>query len=84
MQNFIEILFFILQAAIIARALLSWFNPREDFLLARLLYDITEPILGPLRRVIPRVGMLDLTPLVAIIVLNLIGHALAEVVKNVA
>ena len=37
----------------------------------RIVYDITEPILEPLRRVVPRVGMFDLTPLVAIILLRL-------------
>lgn len=39
------------------------------------LYDITEPILEPLRRVIPRLGMLDFSPLVAIILLNIIAQA---------
>ena len=36
------------------------------------LHDITEPILAPIRQFMPRLGMLDLSPMVAIILLNLI------------
>ncbi len=63
-----------LTAAIFVRALLSWFpiDPRNP--LVTLLYDITEPILEPLRRVIPRLGMIDITPLVAILLVQVIGN----------
>jgi len=37
-----------------------------------LLRDATDPVLAPLRRVIPPIGVIDITPLVAIVVLNLI------------
>ena len=39
------------------------------------LHDITEPILSPLRQFLPRLGMLDLSPLLAIVLLNLIANA---------
>jgi len=39
------------------------------------LHDITEPILAPLRQFLPRLGMLDLSPLLAIILLNLVANA---------
>ena len=42
-----------------------------------LLYEVTEPILAPMRNVIPRIGMIDITPLVAIILIQIIGQALA-------
>ena len=67
----------VLTFAIIARALLSWFplpatNPITSFLNA-----ITEPILAPLRRVVPRVGMLDITPLIAILLLQALSRLLS-------
>ncbi|HJW88029.1 MAG TPA: YggT family protein [Dehalococcoidia bacterium] len=67
----------VLTFAIIARALLSWFplpaaNPITSFLNA-----ITEPILAPLRRVVPRVGMLDITPLIAILLLQFLYRLLS-------
>lgn len=55
--------------AILVRALLSWvirdpYNP-----IAQALDVITEPILRPLRQIVPRLGMIDITPMIAMIVL---------------
>ena len=63
-----------LTAAIFIRVLLSWFpiDPRNP--LVTLLYDITEPILEPLRRVVPRMGMFDLSPLVALLLIQVLGN----------
>lgn len=69
--NFVSLLFQALTFAIIARALLSWFNLGPSHPIVRILYDVTEPILAPLRRVIPMIGMIDITPLVAILLLEL-------------
>jgi len=55
---------------------MSWFSPRPTNMLAIILFRITEPLLAPLRRIIPRVGMFDFTPLVAIILLQLIANLL--------
>jgi YggT family protein len=41
-----------------------------------ILYRITEPVLSPLRRIIPQTSMIDFTPLVAIILLQLIASLL--------
>ena len=76
LRQFIDILFQVLIFAIIARALLSWFNLGPSHPLVRILYDLTEPILGPLRRVIPMIGMIDITPIVAIILLQVIQSIL--------
>jgi len=71
----------VLTGAIFIRALLSWFpiDPRNP--LVTLLYDVTEPILDPLRRVIPRLGMIDITPLVAIILIPIIGNFAADALR---
>jgi len=74
--DFIRILCWVLTVAIIFRAILSWFSPRPTNMLAVIIYRVTEPVLAPLRRVIPRVGMLDFSPLVAIILLQLIRRLL--------
>ena len=69
----------ILTIAIFVRALLSWIpnlDPRNPFVV--FIMQITEPVLAPLRAVIPRIGMIDLTPMIAIIVLQIIGRALAS------
>ena len=55
---------------VLARVLLSWFPIRPGTPIASayvVLRDLTEPVLAPLRRVIPPVGMLDMSSLVLII-----------------
>ena len=55
---------------LIGRLILSWFPVRPGTAMASIasiLFELTEPILGPLRRVIPPLGMFDLSPLVAFI-----------------
>ena len=64
--------------AVLARALLSWVVRDPHNPVARVLDQITEPILQPLRQVIPRMGMMDLTPLVAIIGLSVVGQILCS------
>jgi YggT family protein len=73
----VEVFTYLLIAAIFFRAILSWVNPDPYNPLVRALDQITEPILGPLRRVMPRIGMIDLTPMVAIFVLIAIQRAVA-------
>jgi YggT family protein len=70
--NFIDLIFSALTLAIVARALISWlpmdnYNPIVQFL-----YRITEPILAPIQRVIPPIGMMDITPIVALILLQIL------------
>ena len=76
--RFIEVLCNILIVAIVARALLSWFinDPRNPLIAA--LDQVTEPILAPLRRVMPRTGMFDFTPLVAVLILVAIQTLVAS------
>ena len=69
---FIRTLCRVLIFAIVFRAVLSWISPRPTNILAVILYRVTEPILAPLRRIIPRAGMFDFTPPVAIVLLQLI------------
>ncbi len=54
--TFVTILDYVLLAAIIVRALMSWLMPNDSSGLFRMLLDITEPILAPIRRVLPPVG----------------------------
>ena len=64
----------VLIIAILLRVVVSWFSPRSTNVLVVILHRVTEPLLAPLRRIIPRVGMLDFTPMVAIILIQLIRY----------
>ena len=55
--------------AIFGRILLSWFPLAPGGVASQVfsfLYSITEPVLGPLRRAIPAIGMLDISPIIVL------------------
>ncbi len=60
--------------AIVARSLLSWFPIDQGSPLYQLLFRVTEPIISPIRRVMPSMGMMDLSPMAAIIILIVLGQ----------
>jgi YggT family protein len=73
----LNLLFTVLSLAVIARALLSWFDPGMRYPISQLLVDLTEPIIAPIRRVVPPVGgMIDLSPLIALILLQVIERVI--------
>ena len=69
----------ILAYAIIIRVILSWFMIGRRNLLVDLLGEVTEPILSPLRRIVPRLGIFDVTPIIAIAVLYFIPFILSRI-----
>jgi len=69
----VEILCNVLTIIILLRVIVSWYTSPANALF-RFLRRITEPILAPLRRIIPRVGPLDFAPLVAIILIQAIPY----------
>jgi YggT family protein len=82
LANFIDFVFTLLNLAILARVLLSWvrvspYHPAVEFL-----YRITEPILAPLRRVIPPVGMVDISPVIALLLLQIVQQVLVAIIRG--
>ena len=73
--GFVRLLCQVLTLAIFIRVILSWFLTRLTTV-SLILDKITEPLLAPLRRIIPRAGMFDFSPLVGIILLQLIANLL--------
>jgi YggT family protein len=74
--TFIQLLLQALSFAILARVLLSWVDPRANMQVTRILHEMTEPILGPIRSVMPSVGMFDFSPIIAMLLLHVVGTAL--------
>jgi YggT family protein len=78
----VDVFFTLLSLAILARVLLSWvrvspYHPAVDFV-----YRVTEPILAPLRRAIPPIGMVDISPVIAIILLQIIQKVLVAIIRG--
>ncbi|MCG8353316.1 MAG: YggT family protein [Chloroflexales bacterium] len=76
---FIQLLFQVLTMTILARVLLSWVDPTGNMRISQVLRDLTEPILAPIRSILPNIGMIDLSPLVALLLLQVIGSLLLRV-----
>jgi YggT family protein len=85
MSTFIYAIWLICQVltfAVFFNAILSWIvmaSPRNRFVISlyQVFRQITDPILAPLRRIIPLIGMMDITPIVAIIILQIISQVIA-------
>jgi YggT family protein len=74
---FIKVFFF----ALIISVILSWVAQGSHNPAAELINQICEPLLAPIRRILPSLGGLDLSPIVAFLILNLINML---VVRNLA
>ncbi|MGE3960412.1 MAG: YggT family protein [Dehalococcoidia bacterium] len=62
--------------AIFARAILTWFPIDRNGPIVQFLNAVTDPVLEPLRKIIPPIGMIDITPMVAMLLLFFIASAL--------
>ena len=80
---FLQILAKIIWVAIFIRVLGSWFNISAGNPLAsviRLSWVITEPLLSPIRRLLPRTGMFDFSPIVLIILLQIVESVVQRLI----
>jgi YggT family protein len=69
LKQTLNILLDLLTMLILLRVILSWFRHDAQGLM-NLLYQVTEPILAPIRRTIPAFGIYDLSPLVALLIIK--------------
>ena len=72
LRVFFQLLVTVLWFIVIARVLLSWINPRFEGPVARFLFETTEPLISPIRRVLPQTGMFDWAPLILLLGLGIL------------
>ncbi|MGI9859914.1 YggT family protein [Moorella naiadis] len=73
----VRVAFEVLNWLIIARILISWFPHDPDNVIMRFIYEITEPVLAPFRRLMPRTTIpIDFSPIIAVLVLQLVERLL--------
>jgi YggT family protein len=72
----LSIIYFLL----VVRIIMSWVNPDPYNDIVRMIYKITDPILDPLRRMIPmKMGMFDFSPIVAFLLIYFLNQFLVNV-----
>ncbi len=69
---------------VIARALISWVNPDPYNPVVRFLRQVTEPLLYRIRRVVPPLGGLDLSPMILILIIYFLLNFLVPTLQQFA
>ena len=77
--TFIQMLAFVLWFLLIARVVLSWTNPRGGGELTAFIYQATEPMLAPIRRILPPTAGVDWSPLIAMLLLGVIVRVIVRI-----
>ena len=80
--NVISQAIFIYSMLLIIYIFMSWVPSTRETSFGRLLQRICEPYLEPFRRIIPPFGMIDISPIVAIMVLNLARGGITTLMYN--
>ena len=84
----IDIFFRLLSYLILARVVISWLPIKKDNILFKLIFSLTEPILGPIRKLIfksPLGGpgmMLDFSPIIAYLLLEVLRAVLISLISG--
>lgn len=55
---------------VLGRVIVSWVDPRGSNKLSQFLVQATEPLLAPIRRMLPQTGMVDFSPLILMLILG--------------
>jgi YggT family protein len=75
--DLVRILLQILSLAILARCVLSFIDPFARNPVSRMIVDLTEPIVGPIRRVVPPLGGgIDISPIIALFLIQFLQRVL--------
>lgn len=89
--NFIEAIAEVLSWAlyaymwiIIARAILSWVNPDPYNPIVQFLYKATEPLLYKIRRILPNMGGIDISPIVVLVAIMFLQKFLVGTLHDLA
>ena len=71
-RNFLEILVLVLWLLVLGRVLVSWVDPMARNAVSRYVVAMTEPMLAPIRRLLPQTGMIDFSPLILMLGLGVL------------
>ncbi len=71
-RTFLELLVAAIWVLVLGRVVVSWVDPGGRNLWSRRIVFLTEPLLAPIRRLLPSTGMLDFSPFVLLLVLGIL------------
>ncbi len=71
-RNFLEILVLVVWFLVLGRVIVSWIDPPARYAVSRYLVTFTEPMLAPIRRLLPQAGGVDFAPLILMVGLGVL------------
>ena len=81
--TFVDLFVLVFNGLLLVRVVLSWIMPDlQSNSWSRIVYDLTEPILGPIRRVLPQSQGIDWAPLIAFFLLRIIQAGLYYLISR--
>ncbi|MBU1446515.1 YggT family protein [Patescibacteria group bacterium] len=81
LAQFVAIFSELIWLAILIRVIMSWIQPvKPTGGFTGIIFEVTEPILSFFRRIVPRLGMIDISPIVALLVINFISELLLKII----
>jgi len=81
--NLVNLLFQVAYVALLLRVILSWVPGALDHPAAVVLQRITDPILNPIRRIIPAVGGFDISPIIVFLLLSVLRRIVIELLIGI-
>jgi len=77
--DLLNLLLLFLSVAILGRVVISFIDPGARNQISRLIVDVTEPVVGPIRRLVPPLGgTIDLSPLIALFIIQLLREMITR------
>jgi len=79
LEAFVNVLAQALVLTIFVRVIMSWIPMRLPFGLNELVWNVTEPVLAPIRRYMPIAGGMDFSPLIALLLIQILASIILRV-----
>lgn len=79
----VNTLFRLYYYVLLARIILSWVRVDTYHPVVQWIYRVTEPVLAPFRRVLPPMGGLDFSPIIALLVLQIVQRLVIDLLRSI-
>ncbi|MBL4759690.1 MAG: YggT family protein [Mariprofundaceae bacterium] len=80
----LDMILFLVMIIVIARAVLSWVSPDPYNLIVRMINQLSEPLLFPIRRRVPYIGGMDFSPIILLMVIFFLQNFLVQSLQHLA
>lgn len=79
----VDLVLTVFELILLARIIASWLNADPYSPIIQFLYRVTEPVLAPIRRMLPPTGAMDFSPLVAFLIIFVLRVVLSQLIYSV-